>query len=238
MKRILVLFFISVSIILGQTKDPDAILNKVKENFNKIKDYQVDVYIKIDVSFLKVPDSNAKIYFKQPDKVKIKSDQFALLPKEGLNFSPVSFLKKKYTAIFSKEDTVYGYKTYVIKTIPLEDNSDVVLTTFWIDEQKYVIRKVESSTKVNGTFTLYMKYDTPGMNYPLPSQMIFTFNTERLRFRSPMRNNIGDNQQENQETKKPEENTGKVIVSYNNYIVNKGIPDSLFEKSTSPRQNK
>ena len=84
MRRILLLLFMSVSIIFGQTKDPDAILNKVKENFNKIKDYQVDIHIKIDVSFLKVPDSNAKIYFKQPDKVKIKSDQFALLPKEGL----------------------------------------------------------------------------------------------------------------------------------------------------------
>ena len=57
-----------VSIILllngfaySQSKDPDLILKKVIESFSKIKDYEVDVNIKVDVDFIKVPDTKAKI---------------------------------------------------------------------------------------------------------------------------------------------------------------------------------
>ena len=80
------LFFASV--IIGQAKDPDTLVAMVKNEFDKIEDYEVDVVIKIDINFLKVPESKAKIFFKKPDKVRLKSEGFALLPKEGLNFSP------------------------------------------------------------------------------------------------------------------------------------------------------
>jgi len=227
MIRILFLLTFALNIISGQIKDPNTILNKVKENFNRIKNYEVDVHIKVDVNFLKIPESNAKIYFKQPDKVKIESKQFALLPKEGLYFSPGFFIGKKYTAFFGKEDTVNGYKTYVIKIIPIGNNSNIVLTTLWIDEQKYIIRKVETSTRVNGTFSIYLEYNLPGMKYPLPGKMIFTFNTERLKFHSPFQGNLNKGTNSNQ--KKPGNSVGKVIISYRNYIVNRGIPDSVFK---------
>jgi len=70
-----------VSKLLSQTKDPDLILTRVKEAFTVIEDYEVDVHIKIDVEFLKVPEGDAKLYFKQPDKIHVESEKFALLPK-------------------------------------------------------------------------------------------------------------------------------------------------------------
>ena len=41
---------------LAQKKDPEQILEKVKTEFNKIEDYTVDVKVKLDVDFLKMPD--------------------------------------------------------------------------------------------------------------------------------------------------------------------------------------
>ncbi len=226
MKKIILLISFIFLTINAQTKDPDKILDDVIKNFNSVNDYEVNVNIKVDVSFLKVPDTNAKIYFKKPDKIHFESESFALLPKEGLDVSPVGLLKEKYTAFYLKEDSVDGIKTAVIKVIPLEDKSEIILTTLWIDQSKNIIRKVESTTKLNGTFTIEMKYDSQ-FNYPLPSEMIFSFNVDRMNI---PRGISGEIENDASKDKKQKNTTGKVFITYSNYKVNKGIPDKIFEE--------
>jgi outer membrane lipoprotein-sorting protein len=225
MKILLILLTISFEVANPQEKDPDQILDEVKKTFNQVEDYVVDVNIKVDVDFIKVPETQATIYYKQPDKVHLESKSFAMLPREGLDFSPIGLLKEKYTAIYEKEDTVSGNKTDVVKVIPLGDESNVVLTTLWIDEAKHFIRKVQSTLKIGGTFSIELKYDNPRMNYPLPSSMIFTFNIERLNLPKGMAGELNKNKS-NDEKK----TTGKVYITYSNYKVNKDIPDSVFEE--------
>jgi outer membrane lipoprotein-sorting protein len=223
MKILLILLTISFEVANPQEKDPDQILDEVKKTFNQVEDYVVDVNIKVDVDFIKVPETQATIYYKQPDKVHLESKSFAMLPREGLDFSPIGLLKEKYTAIYEKEDTVSGNKTDVVKVIPLGDESNVVLTTLWIDEAKHFIRKVQSTLKIGGTFSIELKYDNPRMNYPLPSSMIF--NIERLNLPKGMAGELNKNKS-NDEKK----TTGKVYITYSNYKVNKDIPDSVFEE--------
>lgn len=228
MYKIIVIFLAINFLIIPQKKDPDRILQKVVANFEKIKDYEVDVNIKVDVEFLKVPESNAKIFFKQPDKIALKSEGFAMLPKNGFNFSPASLLKDDYTSIYEKEEILNDHKTAVIKVIPLGTNADVILSTLWIDEEKNVIRKIESTTKINGTFTIDFSYDEK-MNYVLPSKMVFSFNIDKMNLPSGM---MGEPETK-KESKKNLGSTitkGKVYVNYSNYKVNKGIPDSVFEE--------
>jgi outer membrane lipoprotein-sorting protein len=225
MKILLILLTINFEVANPQEKDPDQILDEVKKTFNQVEDYVVDVNIKVDVDFIKVPETQATIYYKQPDKVYLESKSFAMLPREGLDFSPIGLLKEKYTAIYEKEDTVSGNKTDVVKVIPLGDESNVVLTTLWIDEAKHFIRKVQSTLKIGGTFSIELKYDNPRMNYPLPSSMIFTFNIERLNLPKGMAGELNKNKS-NDEKK----TTGKVYITYSNYKVNKSIPDSVFEE--------
>ncbi len=136
MKKLVFILFVFSICAAGQTKEPEKILNNVVDNFSKIHDYKVDVEIKIDVSFLKVPDTKAKIYFKQPDKTHIESRGFALLPKGAMDISPSSLLKGKYTAFFDRVEDYEGVKAAVIKTIPLGESENVILSTFWIDTRK------------------------------------------------------------------------------------------------------
>jgi len=226
MKSVLFVILIFNGIVFSQSKDPDLILKKVKEEFSKVKDYQVDVNIKVDVDFIKVPETKAKIYFKQPDKVRFDSEGFAMLPKEGINFSPLSFLKKNYTALFQKEENIDSHPVYVIKVIPSSEKGDIVLTTLWVDQREYIIRKVESTTKSNGTFTIDLQYDEVKRDYYLPRSMIFGFNLDKMDLsrglnsetESDSRRNIGKN------------TTGRVYITYSNYIVNQGIPEKMFGK--------
>jgi hypothetical protein len=227
MKKILLFLIVFTFVVPAQTKDPDKILNEVKKNFEKIDDYTVDVSIKMDVSFLKVPDTKAKIYYKKPDKVKIESKQFALLPRRALDISPTSLLKGNYTAIFDKYEDLNGIKTVVIKTIPLNESSEVVLSTFWIELSDFVVKKVEISTKVNGTFTIDLNYDSGNKYRQLPSSIVFSFNVSKLNI--PKRFS-GETEDEKKDTTSSKSMIGKVYIYYSNYKVNQSLPDSLFEE--------
>ena len=96
--RILHLIILFVTLGFSQQKNPETILDDVKKEFEKIEDYQVDVKIKVDVEFLKMPEREATIFYKKPDKFHIDSENFALLPKSGLNSSPLGFLNYDYKA--------------------------------------------------------------------------------------------------------------------------------------------
>jgi outer membrane lipoprotein-sorting protein len=228
--KILLLTFVLIFASYPQTNNPDIILKKVINSFNKIQDYEVNVKIKVDVDFIKAPDTEAKIYFKQPDKVKFESETFAMLPREGFDFSPAKLLKKKYTAFYVKEDTVDKHITSVVKVIPLGETDDVILSTLWIDQSKNVIRKVETTTKTNGTFSIELKYDHNNLNYPLPSKMIFSFNIDKTNIPVGFSGEMSPDFKQKKRDTKPT-TTGKVYVTYSNYKVNVGIPDEFFEKS-------
>ena len=229
MKLIISLFLLVVNFGFSQSKDPNEIIDDVITNFNKVNNYKVDVNIKVDVEFIKVPETKAKIYFKQPDKVHLEADGFAMLPKNGMEFSPSSLIKKDYTAIYEQDVDLNGYKTSIVKVIPIGDQGEVILSTYWIDQSKKLIRKVESTTKTNGTFTIDFTYDDK-IKYPLPSKIVFSFNMDKLNLPATITGETS-NQKSDKKNKNSDLRTkGSVIVSYSNYAVNKGIPDEIFEK--------
>ena len=207
--------------------DAQKILEKVKSAYSKIKDYEVHVTVKVDVEFLKVPETEATIYFKQPDKMKIASDGFAMLPRQGFNFSPASLLNGDYTAILEKEETIDHLPCYVVKVIPNGDTKDVILTTLWIDKATPAIRKIETATKSNGTHNISLEYNELFIKqYPLPSAMTFSFDLSKTNFQHGFGNDMNDDkgkQKKNRPTK------GTVHVYYSNYKINTGLSDSLFE---------
>lgn len=227
MKLFMVIFLLITQITFTQSKDPNEILKGVIKNFDRVQDYVVDVNIKVDVQSIKVPETKAKIYFKQPDKVHLESEGFAMLPKDGMQFSPSALLKNDYTAIYEKDVDLSGIKTSIVKIIPSGDRSEVILSTLWIDQSKKIIRKVESTTKSNGTFTIDFTYDDI-TKFPLPSQIVFFFNLDKMNLPSANKDSESD---KNKKKRGLDSTTkGKVVVKYSNYVVNKGVEDSIFEQ--------
>ncbi|MEK6552224.1 MAG: hypothetical protein AABZ54_02085, partial [Bacteroidota bacterium] len=175
MKKVLLTLSIIIAVsISAQTKDPNKILEAVRQKFNQAKDYQVDVSVKLDMSFIKVPDMHVKVFFKQPDRVKLQSEGFAMVPKQGLNFSPAQLLKGDFTTIYVRSETVDNHKIDVVKVIPNSDSSDVILSTLWIDAAESVIRKAETTSKKGGTTIIELSYND--YQYGLPSQIKLSFN--------------------------------------------------------------
>lgn len=228
------LILLASSISFPQKTTPESIVENVRKKFYEVEDYQVDVKINVDVDFLKVPETKAKIFFRQPDKIKFNSEGFALLPREGLNFSPLTVLQGDFTSLLEKEDLLDGKNVYVIKIIPLGGASEVILTTLWIDKKDFIIYKVESTTKMNGTFYIDLKYEQKNSKYPLPSSLVFTFDISRTNLPTAIAGGYTGSKKDEKESprgkKKNKLTKGTVTISYSNYIINKGIDDSIFEE--------
>lgn len=227
-KSIFIVILILSSALSAQQKNADKILKEVVDKFERIKDYQVDVQIKIDFSMVKVPDTKATIYFKQPDKVKVDSKGFAMLPKQSTNFSPMQFIQGDYTAIFVKTEQFAGNKLDVVKIIPNSDSTDVILSTLWIDQDLKVIRKIETTGKSSGTLQVELNYENK--NQGLPSQVVFSFNLGNMDIPENVEDGKNDSNRERGSGKRNVRMSGKVFMTYSNYKINTGLPDSLFEQ--------
>ncbi len=234
MKRILLLLIFMSVTMFAQEKSPEKILDKVKEEFAKIEDYSVDAEISVDVNFLKMPKAKAKIYFKNPDKIKMESNGFAMLPKQGINYSPAKFLEIPHSAIWLKEEEIDGYKTDVIKVIPTIDTMGIVLTTLWVDKERHLFRKIESTTKTQGTLTIDLEYEN-GDDHCLPTKVIFGFSVAGMQIPQAMTGEFGN--QGNWRKKKKEPMSGSISIIYSNYNINTGLEDSFFDKPTDDENN-
>lgn len=227
--KIMFFFLLISNLVTAQLKKPEEILKHVVDNFNKVKDYTADINIKVDVEFIKVPEAKAKIFFKQPDKVHLQSDGFAMLPKNGLEFSPSSLLNTEHTAIYENDVLLNGVKTSIVKIIPLGNQGDVILSTLWIDQTKQLIRKVESTTKTDGVFIIDFSY-SDDYKYPLPKEIVFSFNTDKMNIPFNLNEDLSAEKSGKKNSRPGGITKGRVIVKYLNYEVNKGIPDSVFKE--------
>jgi outer membrane lipoprotein-sorting protein len=225
MKKLI--FFLAVPVIIFcQSKDPYAILNKVKDNFERVKDYRVEALIKVNMEFLKVPDMKATIYFKQPNKLKLDSKEFAMLPKQAFNFSPTALLDNKYNAIYVGQDKIDGSVVSVIKVIPSSDSAGIILTTLWVDTEKNIVRKIASTVRRGGDTQVELSYNE-NIKYPLPDKITFSFEVPKLQYlQDPREKKIEPEKKEEQK----QNDKGTVTITYSNYKVNQGLPDSIFQE--------
>jgi hypothetical protein len=224
MIKFFLMVLIAVTVLNAQKADPETVIKRVESKFNQVKDYEVKVNVKVDVEFMKVPESNAIIYYKQPDKINIESEGFALLPKEGLNFTPLSLIKGDYSALYEKGDNFNGRDVHIIKIIPLGNEGEIILSTFTIDKEKDLVLKVETTTKASGSFVIEFDYKGGNEDYHLPGSMVFSFNSDKMKLPGMM-----GEPAEKKSKAKDRITTGKVTVKYSEYKVNKGIPDSMFK---------
>jgi len=224
-KIILVLLLLAHFPGFSQQNHPDDLLNALKRKYKTIRDYSVDATIVVDVWFLNMPDKKAKIYYKYPDKVHVETKGFALLPKRTAGFDPGTFIGDNYSAVFVKREKWGNAVIDVIKTIPNDIDSDVILSTFWIDEKKLLIRRMEVNTKSGGTFLVNMDY--ANLPFDLPQKLVVEFEVKDMNMPKSM---TGEMPKKEKSRTGKEDKKGKVTITYSNYLVNKGIDDKVFLK--------
>ncbi|MFN5762710.1 MAG: hypothetical protein ACK44U_11565 [Sphingobacteriales bacterium] len=214
--------------ILIHAQDADKLIKEVKAKLNTVKDYQATGKLKTDVAFLKLPISKVQVYYKNPYQFKIKKDGgISLLPKNGMSINLNNLLmQEQFVAVAAGTVTLNSILVKVIKLLPLVENSDLVLTTLYIDDKKLLILKATSTTRDNGTYDMEFQYGKFAQ-YGLPDKVVFSFQTKDYKLPKGItfEYESGDIAKA---AAKSKDKKGKVEITYDQYIINKGLTDQVF----------
>jgi outer membrane lipoprotein-sorting protein len=221
------LFFTNAA--FAQT-DINTLLNKAKAKIESVNDYEADGVMKTNVAFLKVPIARVKVYFKKPNKLKVKSEKgISFIPKGAVSINLNNLTgSNTFTVIDAGTENIKGQMLRVAKLLPTDDNSDVVLSTVYIDEATMLIKKAKTTTRDNGTYELEMTYSSYAA-YGLPDKIIFSFNAKDYKLPKGVTFDFDDGTARPPAPKDPlKGKKGRAEITFKNYVINKGVGDAVF----------
>lgn len=228
MKQIFTIIFVWVLFNQLSAQTPQELVNKIKAKLEKVNDYTAKGKLKTNVVFIKAPIASVKVYYKKPDKMKIVNENgLSFIPKGSVNINLAKFLSGSgdYEIVDAGIEPSSGLR--ILKLLPSDENSEIVLSTLYIDEKAELIKKAKNTTRDNGTYELEMSYGKY-TSYGLPDKVIFSFNTKDYKLPKGVTFDYDDG------TEKPTDESlknkkGKVEITYTEYLINKGVNDSIFK---------
>ena len=229
--KITQLFIACFTVAAVNAQDVNMLITKVKASIDRVNDYEAIARMITNVSFLKVPDADVKVYFKKPDKLKIKNEKgISFVPKGAVSINLNNILSgSKYTAIDAGTDKIGNTTVRVVKLLPEDDNADVVLSTVYIDEAALVIRRAKTTTRANGSYQLEMSYGKYAA-FGLPDKIVFSFDTKDYKLPKGVTFDFDDGTQNNRSAAdKAKSRNGKAEITFSAYVINKGVAEEVFK---------
>jgi len=202
----------------------DPLLLKVRDKVRSIKDFRAEAIITLNVEFLKAKPSEAIVLYKAPGRVKVKSEGFSMLPKQGAGLPFAALLESPFTSVDLPDENIKGIIYKVKKVIPIADTGQIIVATVWLDSKKELIGKMSAVTK-GGTIIMDMNYDKQYEKFALPSSIFMSFDVPAFSLPKSMTGDVNAEKKKGNEKKNTK---GSAQISYTNIIVNKGISEEQF----------
>lgn len=210
--------------------DVAKLYSALREKILAVKDYTADVKMKIDISYMKIPQLKGVLYFKSPDKMRLeRNGGISLLPKKNINLTLSNLIPSgQVTVIDVGEATLEGKMVRVLKVIPEDDLGNIVLTKMWVDEASLLALRTETTTRNDGTVIMDLSFGKYS-SYALPDKVIIHMDIKDYKLPQgvTMDYNTPPAAPATAKTKKSQK--GTIQISYLKYTINTGIPDDKFK---------
>lgn len=249
--KLLVFTFILSGTISAETLSLDTIKQNVINQFSQIENYKVDIKISVKMTGFRMPRKKIRLYYKSPDKLKIETRGFAVLPKTGIDGNPSKFLDM-LTQVASIETVERDSKSFYKITgnvnsdslnIPVDvQQSDIskVSMIVYIDAENWVLTEVNVVLNNETIFTFQTEYMDVD-KYLVPKESIFKIGIKGISKWSTQNpfdfGGPGSDRQDFDEIAKkagydPEKDefVGELKMKFSKYKINEGIDDSIFIK--------
>ena len=204
----------------GAQTDAYELLGRVQNLFARIDDYRTDIEATVQMTGFSVPKMTATMYFKKPDRMHIESEGFAMLPRDVVGFRPDVFKKEEYDAVIQGKGTVDGVSCIKLKLLARADSLRLQRATLYVDPTRDLVLRMDADPGEGASAQADFTYTRVQKKYWLPSSIVISMDSP-MRFRRP---NMSKAQKPTGDGK------ATITMRYSNYVVNKGIPDSVFEK--------
>lgn len=223
MSRIFIsLFFAAMLLPISAhaQQDAGAILDAVKAQYAKVNDYKVQINAVIKMKGLSVPPMNATMYFKKPDKTQIESDGFAMLPRDAVGFNPAMFDKDDYDLVVQGSAEIQGSACSKIKLLARSDTMRLQRAMIYVDTKRALILRMDFDPGAGASATADFTYTFIDNKYFLPSRIDIEMDSPMRRKRPGQKPAAGEDSSNDK---------ARITMKYSSYVVNKGIPDSVFD---------
>jgi len=214
-----------------QKKDPAQVFYQLREKMNSVHDYVADVRLKIDVKFMRVPLMAGKLYFKSPGKLRLeRGGGISVMPHKSINLSVDKMMPTgDVTVIDAGTDQIDGRPVRILKVIP-DAEGDIVLTKVWVDENRLLALRTETTTRENGTVKTeltYGKYEKQA----LPDRILFVMDVKEYKLPKGVTMDYDEGREQAAPTKGgPQLPTkGRIEIRYLSYQINTGLSDAVFK---------
>lgn len=226
MKHIFIIFIFCTS-GLAAAQNPKLILNEVLRKFSKVQDYTANVNMAFDIPNVNMNGVSGIVYYKKPNKFRVKSKGIAFVPKQNPYFS-LNLLKdtNSYVAIMNGAEKIRDVNCRIINVIP-NTPTDMVIGKFWVDVKNSLVIKSQITTNSNGTLNIENYFGVQS-NMALPDKMIMTI--EMTKFKLPKALSAELNSKSSKTTSKNEKGIGKITLQFSGYKINTKLGDEIFDK--------
>jgi hypothetical protein len=218
-----------------QGPDPRQVFTELIKPYRDLNDYTVKIHAKVNMPTIRIPDFNAILYFKKPDRFHVETKSFAPIPRDSGVFNPFQFDPEKNLITYERTESLNGTLTEVFKVDPLDAKASVRYYHVWVGGNPRRIMQVESLSVKGTKGQVKLTYGTveKGLEkWLLPEKvhvhLIFpegmhnadtsSFTTKDNPISSGMRR-LDDVSGE-----------GDISLSYSDWQINTGLDDRLFQK--------
>jgi len=181
-----------------------------------IDDFSAQFDIHLDIAELDVPDSSGTVYFKRPDKLKVKAERgIVILPRDAIMPTRISKTIKEGAdvTLVGQRETPAGI-VYGLKIVPKNDDEGVRLLA-WVNGENWTMEKMEVWRDETRTMSIVWEHTLVQKRFWLPKSVKCTLAQRAGRaYRGVGRQRI----------------RGTAAISFTDYKVNTGLPDTLFAK--------
>lgn len=217
-----------------------SLVDKARANMTPARDYVVDLRMDVSGSQLLIKGMAMTLYFKKPGKTRIVAKEgFSAMPTSMMLGDAVSELMGASRATLVKTARRGGVECYVVRLEPASKRRGQPVT-LWLDKSRLLVRAM----RVDGPCPVECdwRYATVDEKYSLPRRIDARITIASPRgYQQPNRPDPDDRRsRHNPRTPKPTlqsaTETMRATVTFSNYRVNKGIPDSVFTSKDPPRR--
>tara|TARA_B000000557_G_scaffold83590_1_gene67042 strand:+ start:458 stop:1189 length:732 start_codon:yes stop_codon:yes gene_type:complete len=237
----IILLFLLYSFLFSDENKEDYYIRKTNEKFNEVNDYQVEMVIRVKVPAFRMPKKKYKVFYKKPNKIKIKSKGFGILPKTGLFTSPNDNFDnlKNITMIYDEDlsNHVVLKGDLIVDSLKFDMPNEYSRITFdpivevKIDTINWVIKNVTTKLDSLKLFQINNNYDTYNDKYYMPKESVVKYFIKDKKLFNWINKDASNVIGQGKELANRNDSIveGTITVEYNNYKINKGIKDKIFD---------
>jgi len=217
-------------------------INKTNKEYQKVRDFQAKMSVKLNVPGLRMPKKTYKVYYKHPNKFKADTKGFGILPNTGIFTSPKdNFDNLKDLTINDKFSDKEGHSlmitgTLIPDSLKAQFPSEYAKLTFdplvdvVIDTNRWLIKTVTSRIDTVKLFEISNNYKLYEKVFYLPQESKVEYFIKDARLAGWLKKDVKTLMNTKNISTNSDVIKGSIIVNYSEYKINENLPDRIFKK--------